>query len=123
MAEPLCHCSGRCDARYLAPIAAVLYTDAEDFEMSASDNKLPNLAALLCVIVGLLIGAVGGLGSGSFTGGVIAGIGSIPACWGIWSGMQQKTQTSLVWSILLLLASLGISALLVLLAVVNAVAS
>lgn len=91
--------------------------------MSASDNKLPNLAASLCVIVGLLIGAVGGLGSGSFTGGVIAGIGVIPSCWGIWLGMQQETQGSLVWSILLLLASLAIAGLLILLATVNAVTS
>lgn len=87
--------------------------------MSVPDAKLPNLAALSCVIIGLLIGLIGGLGSGSLTGGIIAGVGIVPACWGIWSGMQQKTQGSLVWSIMLLLASLGVAGLLILLAVVN----
>ena len=88
--------------------------------MSAPDAKLPNLAALLCVITGLLIGLISGLGGGSLTGGIIAGLGAIPACWGIWNGMQQKTQGSLVWSILLLLASLGLAGLLILLAVIGA---
>lgn len=87
--------------------------------MSASNTKLPNLAALLFVIIGLLIGAVGGIGNGSITGGIIAALGVIPACWGIWAGMQQKTQGALVWSILLLLLSLVVAGLLVLLRFVD----
>ena len=87
--------------------------------MSASDTKLPNLVAVLCISAGLLIGAVGGLGNGSIVGGIIAGFGVVPACWGLWAGLQQDTQTSAVWSILLIIASLGIAGLLILLRFVD----
>ncbi|MEM9494029.1 MAG: hypothetical protein AAGC55_33090 [Myxococcota bacterium] len=83
--------------------------------MSASETKLPNLVAFLCIIAGLLIGAVGGLGEGSVVGGIVAGFGVVPACWGIWAGMQQKTQGAMVWSLLLLFAALGVGGLLLVL--------
>lgn len=87
--------------------------------MSEPNTRAPNLAALLCVIAGLLIGAAGGLSSGSIPGAVVAGLGVIPACWGIWAGMQKQTQTSMVGSLLLLLLALGVAALLLLLGVVD----
>lgn len=90
--------------------------------MSEPNTRLPNLAALLCAIVGLLIGAAGGLGSGSIAGAVVAGLGAIPACWGIWAGMQKQTQTSLLGSILLLLLALGVAGLLLVLRVVDWIA-
>ena len=82
--------------------------------MSASETKLPNLVALVFIILGLVIGSFG-----SILGAVIAGLGVVPACWGIWTGMQQQTQGGLVWSIVLAMASLGVAALLIVLRVVD----
>lgn len=84
--------------------------------MSAPDSKLPMLASLLFIIVGLLIGVVSGIGSGSLAGGVIAGLGIIPACWGMWAGIQDReSQAGLMWSILMFLAALGVAGLLIVL--------
>jgi len=71
------------------------------------------------ILVGLVIAAMSGLGSGSIAGGVIAGLGVIPACWGAWVGMQQETQGSLALSLLLAFASLGVGALLIVLRFVD----
>lgn len=88
--------------------------------MSAPDTKLPNLAALLCIIIGLLIGLIGGIGSGSMAGGIIAGLGIIPACWSMWAGIQNKeSQAGLLWGILLFLGAAGVAALLILLKLVD----
>lgn len=87
--------------------------------MQQSDTKVPNLVALLCALAGLFIGAVGGLGSGSIAGAVIAGLGVIPACWGIWAGMQREGQGSMAISILLLLLALGVAGLLLILRLVH----
>lgn len=88
--------------------------------MSAPDSKLPLLAALFCNIIGLLIGAISGFGSGSIAGGVIAGLGVIPSCWGMWAGIQNKeSQAGLMWSILLFLLSLTVAGLLIVLKFVD----
>ena len=86
--------------------------------MPAPDTRLPLLITLLCVIVGLLIGVAGG----SIIGAVVAGLGVIPASWGIWLGMQQQTQTGLLGGILLLFLSLGVAALLLILRLVDWIA-
>lgn len=89
--------------------------------MSNRSAGMPLLFALGLVVAGLLIGAIGGLSSGSLAGGLVAGAGLIPACYSAWLGVQQETQTTLLWSILLVLASLGVGALLLILWLVSAV--
>ena len=59
------------------------------------DTKLPVFATLGLAIAGLLIAVLMGMGKGALVGGVIAGLGIIPACYGMWVGMQQETQKSL----------------------------
>jgi hypothetical protein len=88
--------------------------------MSAPDAKLPNLAALLLILIGLLIGVISGLGSGSIAGGVVAALAMVPACWGMWAGVQSKeSQAGLGIAILLFLAAAGVGGLLILLRFVD----
>jgi hypothetical protein len=77
--------------------------------MSHSLSKLSQFAALACVLVGLLSGLLGH----PIVGAEIAVIGVIPACYGMWLGIQAETQGALVRSILLLLLALGVASLLV----------
>jgi hypothetical protein len=73
------------------------------------DSKMPAIVAFVMIIAGCVIAAVGGGGflAGSILGGVIAGAGAIPACYGMWKGIQQETQGTLAISVLAVLASLG----------------
>lgn len=88
--------------------------------MSAPDSKLPVLASLMFTIIGLLIGVISGFTSGSIFGGVVAGLGIIPACYGMWAGIQDReSQTGLLWSILAFLASVGVGGLLIILRVID----
>ncbi|WP_428264360.1 hypothetical protein [Haliangium sp.] len=77
--------------------------------MSASTSKLPHIAALACIVLGLLLGILGS----TLTGGIIAGVAVIPACWGMWAGMQQDSQGSLVLALLLFVVSVGVTSLLI----------
>jgi hypothetical protein len=70
-----------------------------------------------------LIGLVGGISQGSYLGGVLAGLGVIPAMVGMWKGIQQETQTTLGLSVLAVLAALGVGGLLLILAIVDTVRS
>lgn len=90
--------------------------------MAAPDTRLPLLITLLCVIIGSLIGVAGGSTISSVVGAVVAALGAIPACWGIWLGMQQQTQTSLLGAILLLFLALGTAGLLLVLRLVDWIA-
>lgn len=75
------------------------------------DTKLPVFATLGFVIVGLILALALGMGKSALAGGVVAGLGIIPACWGMWVGMQQERQGSLGASIgvfMLALATAGI---------------
>ena len=58
--------------------------------MSAPDSKLPLIASLFCTLLGLLIGFISGIKSGSMGGGIIAGLGMIPACYAMWLGIQDR---------------------------------
>jgi hypothetical protein len=89
--------------------------------MSNQSASMPLLISLGLVVAGLLVGAIGGLTSGSLAGGLIAGAGLIPACYSAWLGMQKETQTTMLWAVLLILGSLGVAALLLILWLVNAV--
>lgn len=84
-----------------------------------ADSKTPALVAFGLVGLGLLIAAVQGLTHGSILGGLIAAAGAIPACFGMWKGIQQETQGTLAMSVTAVLVSLGVGAILILLRVVD----
>jgi len=77
--------------------------------MTSSASKLSHVAALACVLIGILSGLFGR----PIIGAEIAAIGVIPACYGMWMGIQFETQGALLRSILLLVLALGTAALLV----------
>jgi hypothetical protein len=87
--------------------------------MAESDSKTPALIAVAMAVVGLVIAAVQGISHGSIAGGVIAGLGAIPACVGMWKGIQQETQGTLAISVGAALLALGVGAVLIVLRVVH----
>lgn len=84
-----------------------------------SSTSAPLMVTLAFVIAGIVIAAVGGISNGSIIGGIVAGLGVIPACWGAWAGMQQETQGGLAASLGLVFVSLGVGAILIILRVVD----
>ncbi len=86
------------------------------------DNKTPALIAFIAVAIGIALAAVQGLTHGSIAGGVIAALGAIPACFGMWKGIQQETQGTLAMSVVAVLVSLGVGGALIVLRVVHWVA-
>jgi len=84
-----------------------------------ADSKTPAYVAFALVAIGIAIAAVQGLTKGSIAGGVIAASGTIPACIGMWKGIQQETQGTLATSVLAVLLSLGVGAVLIILRVVH----
>ncbi len=89
---------------------------------SLPDNKTPALIAFIAIAIGIAIAAVQGLTHGSIAGGVIAALGAIPACFGMWKGIQEETQGTLAISVVAVLASLGVGGVLIVLRVVHWVA-
>jgi hypothetical protein len=83
------------------------------------DSKTPAIVAFAMVVVGIAIAAVQGITHGSIVGGIIAAAGAIPACYGMWKGIQQETQGTLAASVTAVLVSLVIGGLLIVLAVVS----
>ncbi|HSN28975.1 MAG TPA: hypothetical protein VLT45_21960 [Kofleriaceae bacterium] len=83
------------------------------------DSKTPAMAAFGLVVVGLVIAAVQGLTHGSIAGGIIAAAGAIPACFGMWKGIQQETQGTLAISVAAVLVALAVGAILIILRVIN----
>lgn len=77
------------------------------------------MAAFGLVVIGLVIAAVQGLTHGSIAGGIIAAAGAIPACFGMWKGIQQETQGTLAISVAAVLVSLAVGAVLIVLRVIN----
>jgi hypothetical protein len=87
---------------------------------SVPDSKTPALAAIGLAVLGLAIAALkDSVGHGSFPGGIIALLGAIPACYGMWKGIQQETQTTLALSVAAVLVSLGVAGLLLVLAIIH----
>lgn len=84
-----------------------------------ADSKTPALVAFGLVGLGLMIALVQGLTHGSILGGLIAASGAIPACFGMWKGIQQDTQGTLATSVVAVLVSLGVGGLLILMRLVD----
>ena len=84
-----------------------------------ADSKTPALAAFGLVVFGLIIAAVQGITKGSIVGGVIAGLGTIPACYGMWKGIQQETQGTLAVSVIAVLVSIAVGGALIVLGVID----
>ena len=84
-----------------------------------SDSKTPALAALAMVVLGLAIAAIQGISHGSIAGGIIAALGAVPACYGMWKGIQQETQGTLAISVGAVLLSLAVGAVLIILRVIH----
>jgi len=84
-----------------------------------ADSKTPALVAFGLVVLGIAIAAVQGITHGSILGGIIAACGAGPACFGMWKGIQQETQGTLAMSVGAVLVSLGVGAILILLAIVD----
>lgn len=77
------------------------------------------MAAFALVVVGLAIAAVQGFSHGSIAGGIIAAGGAIPACYGMWKGIQQETQGTLAISVGAVVVSLAVGGLLIVLRVIH----
>jgi hypothetical protein len=75
-----------------------------------ADSKTPALIAFAMVVIGIAIAV---LLHGSIGGGVIAAAGAIPACYGMWKGIQQETQGTLAISVTAVLVSLAAGAILI----------
>jgi hypothetical protein len=86
---------------------------------STTRTQAPLLVALGLIAAGVIVAAAGGITSGSIVGGIIAALGVVPACYAAWLGMQKETQGSLGLALLLVFASLGVGAILLLLRVVD----
>jgi hypothetical protein len=83
------------------------------------DSKTPAMIAFAMIAIGVVIAAVQGLTSGSIAGGVIAAAGAIPACFGMWKGIQQETQGTLATSVIAVLLSLGVGGVLIVLRLID----
>ena len=84
--------------------------------------KVLVVVAFVMVVAGIAIAAVQGIVHGSIFGGVIAAAGAIPACFGMWKGIQQETQGTLALSVAAVLVSLAVGAVLIVLGVVHLIA-
>jgi len=83
------------------------------------DTKTPVLVAFVLVAIGIAISAAQGLFHGSIAGGIIAALGAIPGCYGMWKGIQQETQGTLALSVTAVMASLAIGGALIVLRIIS----
>ena len=78
------------------------------------------LGAFGLPVLGIVIAALqDGVLRGSIAGGIVAAAGAIPACYGMWKGIQQETQGTLAMSVAAVLVALGIGGALIVLRVVS----
>jgi hypothetical protein len=87
--------------------------------MADGSSKLPALIAFGLVVLGLVIAAAHGLIHGSVGGGVVAAAGALPGLLGMWKGIQEETQGTLVVSVLAVLVALGAGAALIILGIIH----
>jgi hypothetical protein len=83
------------------------------------DSKTPAFVAYAFVAIGLAIAAVQGFTVGSIAGGIIAAAGAIPACFGMWKGIQQEGQGTLAISVIAVLIALAVGGVLIALRVIH----
>jgi hypothetical protein len=83
------------------------------------DSKTPAFVAYAFVAIGLAIAAVQGFTAGSIAGGIIAAAGAIPACFGMWKGIQQEGQGTLAMSVIAVLIALAVGGVLIALRVIH----
>lgn len=83
------------------------------------DSKTPAFVAFAFVVIGLAIAAIQGFTAGSIAGGIIAAAGAIPACFGMWKGIQQETQGTLATSVIAVLIALAVGGTLIALRVIH----
>ena len=84
-----------------------------------ADTKTPALIAFVMIAAGVAIAAAQGIVHGSIAGGVLAALGAIPACYGMWKGIQQETQGTLAVSVGAVLLALGVGGVLIVLRVIH----
>ena len=87
--------------------------------MAGPANNTPVTIAGALVIVGIVIAALGGITHGSIFGGIIAAADAIPACFGMWKGIQQESQAPLAMAVSAVLISLAVGAVLIVLRLVH----
>lgn len=85
----------------------------------APDSKTPAVVAFVMVVAGILLAAAHGLLQGSIVGGLISALGALPACYGMWRGIQQRTQGTLAFSVAALLVALAVGAVLIVLRIIS----
>jgi len=98
----------------LQPDACIVVGDKVTVTSLVATGKRP-----LVIIGGSAIAAVQGITHGSIVGGVIAAAGAIPACYGMWKGIQQETQGTLALSVTAVMASLAIGGALIVLRIIS----
>lgn len=78
-------------------------------------------SSLAAILIGaaLVVALIGGFGSGSILGALLAFGGACVAAFGLWKGTQEEKQTRAAVSMLLLLGGLGLAGLLVILKIVD----
>ena len=82
-------------------------------------GKTPGFISIAFIAVGIAFAVIQGLFHGSIGGGVICGLGAIPACFGMWKGIQQDTQSTLAMSVSCVLLSLSVGAVLIVLRIIH----
>ena len=88
---------------------------------SSSATQTPTIIAFALIAAGLVIGVLSGLGNGSFLGGVIAAGGAVPACIGMWKGIQQDNQGPLALAVAAVVAAIAVGGALIVLAIIGLV--
>jgi hypothetical protein len=84
-----------------------------------ADSKTPAYVAFALIAAGIAIALVQDWRAGSILGALVAASATIPACYGMWKGIQQETQGTLALSVIAVLLSLAVAAVLIILRVVD----
>lgn len=85
---------------------------------SSSANQTPTYVALGLIAAGIVIALLSGLGRGSILGGIVAAAGAIPACVGMWKGIQQENQGPLAMAVAAVVAAIAVGGALIVLAII-----
>lgn len=72
-------------------------------------SPVPVLMAFTFVALALAVALFEGIGGGSVIGGGLALAAAVPACWGMFAGMQSKGSYLVLYAISLLVAALALA--------------